>query len=461
MASAQTRPRVTNNSVASLDEQSVVLAAVFKEKEKEKRKLAKIKKRSKPAETVTRATLHKSPADDDLSMQEDSMNDSQDLTWAQARMQVHNAELEVGNFPSPNSSQLDMEDYSSHMDDFIQDGGERPADHSVSDGEDEVLPEEVIPKIVSHDNKEKSREVAVLPEITSQGKGAELLKEQLTQVKESDKLAPKISEPVAACIDKYLRESWYNSDMEKVSKLYPRIENVKGLKVPKLDVEVFQLLEQTVRNTDQSFQTVQKAMIASLCAVAPVLDLAIQRGDTDEHLDSLTKNLMHSIQLMSFATNGIATRRKDILKPCLAPVYAKVLTKGHDTTPEWLFGGDLLTTTKKCEAAKRIGEKVLKSKNQEPQRRDKQQSKRFKGPQQFGQGQLRGYNPHGQQNQRFQAQQGFNPQFQFPTPQQQYQQFQQYPQNQGYQQQQGFQKQRFNNQNSFVQQGKKNNSFPK
>ena len=190
---------------------------------------------------------------------------------------------------------MDTDDYSSHMDDFSQDGVDRPADHSISDIEDEGVQEPAVPKITPQETKEKSREVLVLPEIKSQGKGADLLKEQLTQVKESDRLVPKIGEPVAVCIDKYLRESWYNSEMEKVSKLYPRIENVKGLKVPKLDVEVFQMLEQPVRNTDQSFQTVQKAVIGAMSALAPVLDLAIQRGDTDDDLDSLTKK--HHAQL--------------------------------------------------------------------------------------------------------------------------------------------------------------------
>ena len=147
---------------------------------------------------------------------------------------------------------------------------------------------------------------------------------------DSDRVSEKVGEPVAAGFDKFLRDSWYTSEMDKLSKLYPRIENMAGLKVPKLDMEVYQLVDQNVRNTDQSFQTIQRALIAGFTALAPILDLAFQRGNKDAELDPLTKNLLHGMQLLLFGSNAISTRRKEVLKPCLAPAYARVLTKGHD-----------------------------------------------------------------------------------------------------------------------------------
>ena len=77
MASSSGKPRVTNNSVASLDEQSALLAAVFKEKEK--RKLSKNKKK-KAAEAATRASTQRLQDGDELSVQDDPLNDSQELT---------------------------------------------------------------------------------------------------------------------------------------------------------------------------------------------------------------------------------------------------------------------------------------------------------------------------------------------------------------------------------------------
>ena len=448
---ASSRHRATNNSVSSLDEQSLLLAAVFKEKEKAKDKKSKDKK--KKAATATLASLEMEK--DSLSQLEE---DEESLTWEQAKIQTE----QLAN-PDYVDVSVYSEDQQSQFSDF-----QHSAEHSMSEdsGSEIAQTEEPVTEpVVVHSKPVLPREMAVLPELTSQGIGADLLKDHLTKVKEADKVADKISEPVAAGVDKFLRDSWYTSEMEKLSKQYPRIQNVKGLKVPKLDMEVFQLVQQNVRNTDQSFQSIQKALVSGMSALSPVLDLAIQRGNKDDELDPLTKNLLQGMQLFSFAFNAISTRRKEVLKPCLAPAYARVLTKGHDTTPEWLFGGDLLTTTKKCEAAKRIGEKVLNLKRKQDQQppREIQQNKRFKGPQSSGQGMLRAHNPQNPQNVRFVQPQSY--QYQFPNPQQMQQM--QFPQQMGYQQQgfnpQGFQKnQRFTKPQNYPNQtGKKNNSYTK
>ena len=392
--------------------------------------------------------------------QNDDFDGSDDLTWEQAQaLQNQGPGLIIPlHHGIPEGDENSMASYESQ--DGGQDGGQNGGqddgqfdvhDHSMSEDEDSVsnfgVEKEKLPEV----------EKPIIPVITAQGIGADLLKEQLAQVKEADKVSTKVSQPVAVGIDKYLKDSWYTTEMDKLAKQYPRVENIDHLKVPKLDTEVYQLVEQHVRNNDQSMQGVQKALIAGLSALAPVLDLAINRGNKDAELDPLTKNIMNGIQLVSYAVNGISSRRKEMLKPCLAPAYARVLTKGHDTTPDWLFGGDLLTTTKKCEAAKRIGEKVLRRKNQENQQKDKNQNnKRFKPNPNSSQGMLRANQFQQRQNQRFQGQQNFTEgQYQVPQ-QQQFQAPQQYYQQQGFQKQQRFPRNPQQNQG-----GKKNNSFPK
>ena len=49
----------------------------------------------------------------------------------------------------------------------------------------------------------------------------------------------------------------------------------------------------------------------------------------------------------------------------LSPIYARELSKGHSASPDWLYGGDLVDATKKCEAAKKIGDKIIKCKPQD------------------------------------------------------------------------------------------------
>ena len=78
--------------------------------------------------------------------------------------------------------------------------------------------------------------------------------------------------------DHYLSEARVTSDMEKLAKAHPRIDNVSRMKVPKLDEEVYQVVDQSVRTADQLFQAIQKAVLASWAAFALVIELAVKRA---------------------------------------------------------------------------------------------------------------------------------------------------------------------------------------
>ena len=401
------RPRLTNNSVASLDEQSAVLEDIFedsvkhKEKDKakaKKRKATKVavdsdKKRSKSLhdKPPAAAALGVPPPDLDL----DSVNphvsdmefdDSESLSWSQVQ---RNEELEE--FEDQNV--FDMADMPIHGD-----------VHNVSEFDEEE-------SVISRPDSVKviSKEPQVLEEITAKGALADFLREQLAEVKECDKVTPKLSGGVARIVDKYLKDSLYTADMDKLTKKYPKVENVARMQVPKLDTEVFTLLQQNFRNMDQSIQGIQKGVVSSLAALSPVLESVMIKSEEDPELAELGINIADSMKLLSFTLNLLSGRRRELLKPCLAPAYVRILTKGHETTPEWLFGGDLLTTTKKCEAAKRIGQKVLKAKEPPLQprgRRDNQ--RRFRPPAQ-NQQVLRPQIPQQQyQHGRFPAPQTYN-----------------------------------------------------
>ena len=370
------RPRLTNNSVASLDEQTSVLEEIFekesskqKEKDKAKGKKRKIKvpslsekkrKLSKPA-----AAVGAPPVDPKLASDLD-LDDSESFTWSEAQRKedFENMEEDTQDWVDEDSSQGY---YPQH-----------DLDHALSDDEDGLSQVTVAE---SHLSTAKQVDTDVVEEITAKGALADFLREQLAEVKECDKVTPKLSGGVARIVDKYLKESIFTADMEKLSKKYPKVENVSRMKVPKLDTEVFTVLQQNFRNMDQSIQVIQKGIVASLAALAPVLEKVMLKSEEDAELADLGINIADSLKLMSFTLNTLSGRRRELLKPCLAPAYVRVLTKGHETTPEWLFGGDLLNTTKKCEAAKRIAQKVLKGKEPPPaQFKARNNQRRFRAP---------------------------------------------------------------------------------
>ena len=450
------RPRLTNNSVASLDEQSAVLDEIFdsKQKDKAKGKRRKVKSPVKDKKKVKSShlklpalpaavgvptfdpdsvTQHVYDHASDLDMESE---DNESLTWSQVQRQEHLDHLE--------DQAIDWIDDGSQSVDYVQ-----HADiHAVSEDDTEST--------ISVPDAAPAKPVQVVEEITAKGALADFLREQLAEVKECDKVTPKLSGGVARIVDKYLKDSLYTADMEKLAKKYPKVENVSNMHVPKLDTEVFSLLQQSYRNMDQSIQGIQKGVTASLAALSPVLEKVMLKSENDPELADLGINIADSLKLMSFTLNLLSGRRRELLKPCLAPAYVRILTKGHETTPEWLFGGDLLNTTKKCEAAKRISQKVLKGKEpmMQPRGRGNAQ-RRFRAPLQAQQQGLRPQIP------QQQYQQG-----RFPNPQS-YNQFYPYqPLEVGVPA--GFPRQyrpRYQNQGQFYQQGnqqpQQNQSFPK
>ena len=400
------RPRLTNNSVASLENQSAVLEDIFdknsnkqKEKDKLKRKKSekvlsdkKKQKVSKKPAAAAGAPLFEPVIDPGYAQLSDMEFDEGDSeTWSDVQRREEMDQFEEVS---------DWGDAGSHVD--LQHGDI----HHVSeeeDGESQISapdPSLPIPK-----------QPVELEEITAKGALADFLREQLAEVKECDKVTPKLSGGVARIIDKYLKDSYYTADMEKLCKKYPKVENVANMEVPKLDTEVFTLLQQNFRNMDQSIQSIQKGVVSTMAALSPVLEKVMVKSEDDPELAELGINIADSLKLLSFTLNTLSGRRRELLKPCLAPAYVRILTKEHETTPQWLFGGDLLTTTKKCEAAKRIGQKVLKSKEQPAQPRARSATqKRFRAPfvpQQ--QGVMRPQFPQQQYAQgRFPAPQNFN-----------------------------------------------------
>ena len=300
---------------------------------------------------------------------------------------------------------------------------DRQGAHEMSEDEDDVPQIQII--------EQESNKVGT----AGTGKFGEVFKEKLTEVKEGDKLAPETCEEVADLLTKYLKESKASADMEKLVKAYPRPSNVDFLKVPRLDEELFQAVDQKVRNLDQSLQAIQKGVIAAMAAFAPTMDLAFSRGETDPEIGEMARQILEGFQLLAFTHNAMSAKRRDLIKPVLSPVYAKLTTKGTEISPDWLYGGDLAESTKLCETAKRITDKIAKRKPLIT--RGGGQQKRFRGPHPGAMQpmfpMLRGFNPFGMPR--------------FPTPQAfgqggQFSQFgqQQQPQQFGQQNWMGFQR---------------------
>ena len=56
------------------------------------------------------------------------------------------------------------------------------------------------------------------------------------------------------------------------------------MRVKRLDPEIFQVMEQKLKNNDWSVQLIQKAMLGTCLALAPILEMMLKKRKTDpEH----------------------------------------------------------------------------------------------------------------------------------------------------------------------------------
>ena len=95
-----------------------------------------------------------------------------------------------------------------------------------------------------------------------------LVKGQLAQVKDKDKVTHPLGQDVSELLESYLNEVAAITEIEKLAKTFPRVVNVPNMKVPKLDEEIYQAVDQTTKNLDQSFQGIQKGILGAMAAVA-------------------------------------------------------------------------------------------------------------------------------------------------------------------------------------------------
>ena len=123
-----------------------------------------------------------------------------------------------------------------------------------------------------------------------------------------------IHQEMGPLLERYLADAQSVAEMEKLAKNYPRVSNVENMKVPRLDAEVFQFLDQPIRNADQSLQGIQKGVMGAMSAFAPVLDLAARGQTSVSDLDQLSDNLLDGFQL-------------------LAHVHKAILSRGSEATP--------------------------------------------------------------------------------------------------------------------------------
>ena len=108
-------------------------------------------------------------------------------------------------------------------------GSIRQGTHEISDDEDDAAAsgqddQNVADGAPANPDRPQDGEAADIPLV--QNLTADRVKRQLSAVKDADRVTKKVDPVVAKLLDHYLQEATAFSDMEKLTKQYPRVEKV-------------------------------------------------------------------------------------------------------------------------------------------------------------------------------------------------------------------------------------------
>ena len=104
--------------------------------------------------------------------------------------------------------------------------------------------------------------------------GEDLLKELAQELVVSEKTSPPLREGLAAIFNNLLSEKMGDEKLKAKLDKYPRPENVKGLRTPKVNPSIWSQLSTSMKTQDVRSQKGQNTLIGAISAMTKAADLA-------------------------------------------------------------------------------------------------------------------------------------------------------------------------------------------
>ncbi len=163
---------------------------------------------------------------------------------------------------------------------------------------------------------------------------------------------PDINDSFAKSLNGILRKKPVDTSVTDVMKKYKKPANVKALKVPKTNSEVFDGMNKGPKVTDACVQKTQLMLSKALVPlIMTVNDIGI--GKADELAPKL-EPFMDVIRLTAGALSQLSQVRKDIIRNDLKYPMAKLCTWETPVGDDWLFGPDVVKKVKEKSEFKKL-----------------------------------------------------------------------------------------------------------
>lgn len=197
-----------------------------------------------------------------------------------------------------------------------------------------------------------------------------------------------VSEDLAILTKKLLSASLDDKKRSELCEKYPIPENVGSLNAPKVNSEIWRVMEPKTRTKDIKLQKLQQHTLRATVPVLQVIDNLVSCRDQKDQIDVdlLVTKLVDVLVFSSACNADLNSNRRDIIRTNLNFEYQSICSNNNPVTT-LLFGDNITEYLKSITESNRIGVKVGGGKfrhtpytKERPQRK----SEPFLGHRQYG-----------------------------------------------------------------------------
>lgn len=182
-----------------------------------------------------------------------------------------------------------------------------------------------------------------------------------------------VSGPLASLTDKIIDKTMEDKKRNDLADKYPVPENVTKLNPPKVNPEIWRIIEAKTRSKDVKLQKIQQFTLRAMVPIMQVIDSLVAGRDCKESLnfDELVTKLVDAVALTAVGNADANACRRESIKRDLNEEYQAICSNTNPVT-QMLFGDNITDQLKSITESNKIGFKVRAGKfRQTPYAKDR------------------------------------------------------------------------------------------
>ena len=181
---------------------------------------------------------------------------------------------------------------------------------------------------------------------------------------ETETFGPDVAAAIAQRVNDAVSKKPLETKFKELQDKYKSPKNCNFLCVPKVNLELWHDLPRSTKSKDLGLQEIQKNLVKSAQPMIQLLDtvLKLQVEQTPVDSSQILPLIADAVTLLSHASYLTSLKRREFLKPDIAPAYQSVCRKSNPVTTN-LFGDELPEHIKEIGEVNKISRKTMSRTN--------------------------------------------------------------------------------------------------